>query len=238
MQTQRSKPALSLGVIWYLTEFPDNNKDGSIRSYLKDYSPLYRDCDPELFEQMKTIEGKRLYKVSAIQSLKVLPLGTLYYSDVLSFDGLPGIGPNARKLREEHRSLWFEKALKAMRLADVVFLDPDNGLQVKSAKPYHKYGPKYVSYCELSSLLEYHDKSIIIYQHAFRTGNYINDSLKKVIKCCEERKPFALKYRRGTQRAFIVVPCQQHHSVLLNRAQNFIDSKWQSHFEPKLYQIE
>ena len=46
-------------------------------------------------------------------------------------------------LESKSRDKWHLKALKKLSKQDVIFLDPDNGLEVKSTNPYSKNGNKY-----------------------------------------------------------------------------------------------
>jgi hypothetical protein len=176
--------------------------------------------------------------ISVIPSLGILPSTTVYYDSPLSFSEMPKIGPKAQDIRLKYRRLWFDGAVKAMRQADVVFLDPDNGLQIKSVQPYGDDGPKYVSNEELSTFLKCNDNCLILYQHGRREKEFIAQCLRRVGEHCGDKDPFALLYRRGTQRAFIVAPCKRHHALLLGRAERFIRSRWKEHFEPQVFRVE
>ena len=231
---------LSLGIVWYLT-CPKRQEltkdDGKHRSYL-DKPQKFRGCDSGLFNQMLTFKDTTRRNVSAIPSLGIFPSTTVYYRSPLSFLEMPKIGPRAHVIRQEHRRLWFNGAVTAMHQADVVFLDPDNGLQIDSVRPYSNDGPKYVSNEELSTFLKCNDKCLILYQHGRHDKEFINQCLRQVGEHYENKDPFALLYRRGTQRAFIVAPCRRHHALLLERAERFIMSRWKEHFEPRVFRIE
>ncbi len=239
--TADGNPKLSLGVVWYLT-YPNQQElsrdDGKYRSYLNNPQE-FRDCAPELFDQMLIPYNDLTRRnISVIPSLGILPSTTVYYDSPLSFSKMPKIGPKARDTRLEHRRLWFDGAMKAIGQADAVFLDPDNGLQTKSVHPYNDNGPKYVSDEELSTFLKRDDKCLILYQHGWREKQFTAQCLRRVGESCEDRDPFALLYRRGTQRVFVVAPCKRHHAILLERSERFIKSRWKEHFEPRVFRIE
>jgi hypothetical protein len=59
----------------------------------------------------------------------VLPEGTAFYEEVLTFAGTPGIVRAATERRLERRKAWAWDALAATRGCDLVFADPDNGLE-------------------------------------------------------------------------------------------------------------
>jgi len=52
---------------------------------------------------------------------------------------MPSIGPKARNMRIKKRREWVQEAFKKTELCDVVFFDPDNGLEIKSIKSHNKY---------------------------------------------------------------------------------------------------
>jgi hypothetical protein len=99
----------------------------------------------------------------------VLPGGTLFYEETLSFERMPNSTPAERDKRILYSAAWMEGAKRKTASCDVVFVDPDNGLEVISVDRQHKQGPKYVFFDELASYLE-RDQSLIVYHHLCRTG--------------------------------------------------------------------
>jgi hypothetical protein len=67
-------------------------------------------------------------------------------------------------LRLAHRRQWLEGALKTTEGCDLVFFDPDNGLEVQSTKAHQDKGPKFVFYDELKPFWQ-RGQSLVIYQH-------------------------------------------------------------------------
>lgn len=66
-----------------------------------DQNPFWK-CDPILYEKLAKIVNNQLRNVKSIRELKILPEDTVFYEEPLSFNGMPGIGPNARELRLKH----------------------------------------------------------------------------------------------------------------------------------------
>ena len=124
-----------------------------------------------------------------------------------------------------------EQTLARMAGCAVVFVDPDNGLEVK-AKPHHKRGPKHLFFLELSQYTQ-RDQSVVIYHHIARNGT-AQEQIRERLTQIEERlgsAAIALRYRRGTARAFFIVPTQRHKDVLFCRAERFLRSpSWERHF--------
>lgn len=115
---------LRLGVHWYLNEDEKGNKrDGGLTKYWD-----LRECDPPLYDKLQAIVKPRERlerKVSRVEQDEVLPQRTIFYSDPLGFRDLPFWNRAGRaSLREE----WNRRALDAMAEADIVFMDPDNGI--------------------------------------------------------------------------------------------------------------
>ncbi len=74
---------------------------------------------------------------------------TIFYSTPLSYpDGMST--PKRVALRAD----WFAKALEQTSAADIVFLDPDNGIECKSVKRTSRKGPKYVYWDDIDSFVE------------------------------------------------------------------------------------
>ena len=156
-------PALRLGVLWY--RFEDATPgDGRYVSYLE--SPRaqgYRSCDPDLFQQMRSIvHGER--SIAAVETSGALPPGTSFFGDKLAFGRSEPRTSRALKRRE-----WLEAGLRAVAHADLVFADPDNGLEIPSVGRLRAKGPKYVYYDDLRECWA-RGQSLVVYQHIARTG--------------------------------------------------------------------
>lgn len=229
---------LSLGVIWYLVPNESHNEDGSHLGYLK-MSPKnlarFRSGDPVLYDLLAEIVGEGQRKVSIIKKVNILPPNTAFYEQPLTYDGLPGIGARAKEQRLMHRKKWLNGALECTKDCDIVFVDPDNGLQVSSYESHVKKGPKYTYYEELRPFLK-RNQSIVIYQHSGRNGSaeeQITERLNQLsINLGITSEIFALLFRCGTSRAFFVIPSHEHKDVLAKRAGDLCKSvPWTEHFQ-------
>ena len=230
---------LSLGVVWYLT-CPEDNRDGKHVSYLNfdlpEPSPQnqekFRKCDPCLYDALRNVLRTGARKVESIRQSSILPSGTEYYENPLTFEGITGTGRSLQKLRAARRREWLQGALDLTSECDVVFVDPDNGLEVET-KPHHKRGPKHVFFHELSQYTQ-RDQSVVIYHHIARNGT-AQEQIRERLTQIGERlgsAAIALRYRRGTARAFFIVPAQRHKDVLFCRAERFLRSpSWERHFK-------
>jgi hypothetical protein len=59
----------------------------------------------------------------------------------------------------------FGPALESVKKYDLIFLDPDNGLEVPSVERHHPRGSKYVFYDDLRAFASLKGMTIVVYQH-------------------------------------------------------------------------
>lgn len=159
-----SQPGMRLGVIWYLTEHVERNNDGRKRAHL--VTTGWEDLDPDLLARMRQIEdivtSQDQLNVSLIEAAGILPRSTAYFSEPLP----PALG-TARE-RAAQRADWFDRARKAVADCDLVFLDPDNGLEVRSVPVTSPLSGKYATVAEVAALLQT-GAAVVLYQHSSRT---------------------------------------------------------------------
>jgi hypothetical protein len=155
---------IRLGIIWYLTDHAERNGDGRRRPHLSQDG--WQNLDPELLTTMRQIEGTLggpdELNVGLIEASGILPAGTAYFSEAI---------PRAQgsaKQRVSERTAWFERARKAVTNCDLVFLDPDNGLAVRSVPLTSPLAGKYATVPEIAALLE-NGAGVVLYQHGSRT---------------------------------------------------------------------
>jgi hypothetical protein len=222
---------LRLGVVWYLT--PDDvGADGRHTGYLDESKEReYRSSDPFVYDFLRTVVREDRRSVARLHH--VLPQGTLVYS--VSFAGIP------LSQRVAVRERWLSAAHEKMSAAQLVFVDPDNGLAPESWRPRRKDAPKHAVLSEVVSLIG-HDRSVVIYHHMSRQGSHpeqINYWLSRIASETSTA-PFALRFRRGSGRAFFIVPAAAHAEQLRSRADAVLAGEWgkRDHFDPQLYDLE
>lgn len=104
-------------VCWMLTP-DDGHTDGQFTRYL-DEPEKWRKYDPDLFDKLQqSLHVHKCRDVQEAEISRIIP-GARYFRDIVP-DALP------------ERQDWFGKAHAASTDADLVFFDPDNGLEVKS----------------------------------------------------------------------------------------------------------
>ena len=232
---------LKLGVVWYRPNpeliAAESVHDGRHIAYLcpkqenvgEKQKREYRCCDPPLYDKLREIVKRDDRRIKAVEETDLLGPDTVFYGHQI-----PNPGERARggdRVRDRRR--WTEGALQKTENCDVVFLDPDNGLEPKSVSIARKMAPKYTYLEEVSKWVE-RRQSVVIYHHLSRGGTHAEQIarwLKRLGQRFEPADIFALHFRRGTSRAFFVLATAEHASVLRKRAQALVASPWSEHFD-------
>ena len=223
----------TLGVHWYLFDGEDPaQNDGAKIGYLRGDTPKdcrLLDCDPDLVCLMRQIVATER-SIAAIEQSGALPPEARYFHTGLNFDDL---APNQRRQRRERRERWNEEALRQLAGQDVVFFDPDNGLEVKSHSRTSQLGPKYVFYDELVPYWE-RGQSLIIYQHFDRDKQRIPHKSARLRHALGIDGPSGeIIALSGFSRIFFVIPNPRKPGVaqlLRERVESFMESCWGRHF--------
>ena len=219
--------ALRLGVLWY--RFEDATPgDGRYVSYLEPpRAQEFRSCDPELFRQMRSIvRGER--SIAAVETSGALPPGTAFFGQQLAFRRNEPRTSRASKRRE-----WLEAGLRAVAHADLVFADPDIGLEIPSVGRLRAKGPKYVYYDDLRECWA-RGQSLVVYQHIARNRSaeeQIAARLTALHRQSEGAKgTLTLRWRRYTSSVYFVIPAADHAERLAARCRALLASPWGRHF--------
>lgn len=151
LRTLSGSGKIRTGVCWMLTP-NDNRTDGQFTSYLN-LPEQWKQYDSSLFEHLVDCiqDGQR--HVSHIESAGVLQ-NAIYHCNLLS--DIP-----------EERNRYFKDMHERLQGVDLIFFDPDNGLEIKS-RPYgRKQSSKFLYWHELTHAFSA-GKSILLYQHFIR----------------------------------------------------------------------
>ena len=235
-RTEEKGPSpIRLGVVWYLTPDEENNQDGRQTRYLEPdnrRSKTFTECDEELYQALRSIVRDENRRVGAIQDHQLLPQETVYHEDLLNLRRMRRRGERkVRQLREEAREEWNAQALDRTQECGVVFLDPDNGLETGKVDAASSRGAKYAYYEELKPYLE-RGQSLVIYHHLNRGSKSLQQISRKQREIYEKlgMRAFALRYHRGSPRAFIVIPNREHREEIVQRTRDILRSPWKQHF--------
>ena len=207
------KVGLSIGLNWYLT--PDESElsktftDGKHTKFLK------YDCDTpdkELHCALKKIGLSDKRTVIRLERAKLFK-NALFWNKILD-----------AKIRDK----WHLEALKKLSSKDVIFLDPDNGLEVKSTNPYSKNGNKYITYKEVADYYV-QGATVIIYNHRNRRpeSEYLKRFYRfKDMEETKNAKMFYLRASRYSVRDYLFLMQERHFSDLERAIDNFLATEW------------
>lgn len=203
----------SIGLNWYLTpDEPEHSKtftDGKHTKFLE------CDCDTpdiDLYCALQKIGLSNNRTVARLERAKLFE-NTLFWN---------------KMLEGKSRDKWHLEAFKKLGKQDVIFLDPDNGLEVKSTNPYSKNGNKYTTYKEAADYYV-QGATVIIYNHRDRKPE--NEYLKrfhrfKDMEETENAKMFYLRAARYSVRDYLFLVQERHFSGLEKAIDNFLATEW------------
>lgn len=215
------RAGLKIGVNWYLT-LNEENGDGELTQYLTKRE--FIECDTELCDALKEIIDSKDRRVIKLQNDKILP--AVFFSETLDFSSMN------KTDRRTFRSKWHKRAIEQLCVADVdiVFLDPDNGIMVKTAEGTKREN-KFVTEDEI---LDYFDrgKSVIYYQHKARKGN---DFYLKQQKNLLAKRPEAfdcnLWFSKTSHRYYFFLIHEEHRTMIESAVKEMLSSKWERYFK-------
>ena len=201
---------LRLLVAWMLTA-EDGRSDGKFIEYLKEPS-TWREFDPELFDFLsEAVLVREERSVHLIEEWDGLPASFLSSIVPDDRDGRIEWESSLRSLSGEH---------------DLVFFDPDNGIEVASRPIGRKDSGKYVRWAELEAAWA-SGASLLIYQHFPRVPRdefiaQMSDSLRRRLSAPH------IGVLRTPRVAFFLVPQERWAEDAFQRAATVADS-WEPH---------
>lgn len=188
-----------LGVNWYrvVPKGPGKQDDGKYTQYLekpedyRSYDPALFDCLAELVPHRRTIE--------ALEKSGLFP--ALFFSEPLTRAG---------------RLQWHQRALEYTVGANLVFLDPDNGLETANMHRRHSAKEKHTTWQEVK---DYYDRgqSVILYQHRpqmTKKAACIQGVLDFQNNFLKADHVLLLEYPRYTNRYYFFFAHQVHRAAL------------------------
>lgn len=202
--------ALTVVVCWMLTD-NDGRSDGRHIQYLT-MPAVWRHYDPAVFDLLARavlVDGIR--HVALIQDSQLVS-HAVFFSERLS-DGT------------EARSWYFQRLRQVAEHTDVVFFDPDNGMEVASVKYGARNSNKYLYWHEAVCCFRA-GNSLLLYQHFTRTARdpLIRQLAVKALKYTDAGVAFSL---RTSHSVYLLLP-QAKHMSCVDAAVRLIGTAWGS----------
>jgi hypothetical protein len=147
-----------LGVAWWLYPDEHHNRDGRHIGYLN-RPDQWRHFDPLLFDALAEIVAAYQRDIRALEAVNILP-GTIFASEVVPTDA-----PVTQ--RRQSRQDWFARIKQKLAHCDLVFVDPDNGLEPDGYSHGSAKAGKSILLSELQELAR-PGRCLIVYHHQTR----------------------------------------------------------------------
>jgi hypothetical protein len=199
---------LRLLIAWMLTS-DDGSPDGKFVSYLKQQGK-WSIHDPVLFDKIESLfaHGQKR-QVSLIEDTGLLPKSK-YFSDYV---------PDSASAR----SLWFKALVECSQGSDLIFLDPDNGLEVTS-RPYGRTdSSKFIYWREVEALWS-SGKSLLIYQHFIRENRF--SFIQRLLKQLRLATPGSFVEAFSTPHVVFLMALQPEHQHFHESIISSVQSNW------------
>jgi hypothetical protein len=144
---------MKIAVCWMLT--PNNKSgNGNLTWYLED-PEYYSNCDYILFDKLKCLVEKDKRDVTYVEKDELIP-NTKYYGSKLP----EGEFTRKREIRKQY--FINLKSFAEQNNCDLIFFDPDKGLQTPAQKYKETCSEEHLYWNELNQFSDY---SVLVFQH-------------------------------------------------------------------------
>lgn len=190
-----------LGINWYRTETAayEIHDDGKYR-----IPKVFAECDPQLSAALNAI-----FDSADSRSVQKLEQANLLRCKYFVHDLVPRAN--------QERFDWHRQALAHFADCDLVFLDPDNGLNVKSVKPGSQKSVKYVWIDEITDYVRA-KKSVIFYNHRPRKKADAYFSEYSARLAAMEKPVYVLTFPRRSIRDYFIIPASSSQEAKIRAA--------------------
>lgn len=135
----------------------------------------------------------------------------------------------AREGGIEDRAAWHARAFVALAGTDLVFLDPDNGLLVKSVGKRSAKAPKYTFYDEVADYVA-RGQSVVVYNHRSRKKPevYYGEICEKLAAAVPQASDItAITFPKGSVRDYFAISASPEHAALIRKTFGVLaNSEW------------
>ena len=201
-----------IGVAWMLT--PDDGcSDGGKTGYVK-HPEQWRGSDPVLFRFLvRAVTKGSTRNLATFENAGLIPQA-LYHSELLG-DSLAD------------RAAYMESMLTKFKGLDLVFFDPDNGLEVKSRPMGRKGSSKFLGMAEVTEVFKT-GMSLLIFQHFGRVKRdvYIPAQMERLGLATGAAKIISL----ATSNVLYLFVLQWDHTPEVRYALRVLSERWPGQF--------
>ena len=199
---------LSLGIAWMLTA-PDSRRDGQRLAYL-DQPDRHRQFDPPLFDALRNIvHHHRRRLIASAEKFGLIP-GAVFFD--AEFTDAP-----------RPREALLGKLLLTCAGRELLFFDPDNGLEVQSRPWGRKDSCKYLYWREVQEVFR-GGHSVLIFQHFPRVDRrrYTARLKRELARRTGAVDVFAFQ----TSLVVFLLVAQPQHAARLRQRARLVQARW------------
>ena len=202
-----------IGVCWMLTA-DDGRSDGKFITYLND-PRRYRQYDPVLFDLLqKWVISENNRNVSVAENIGILP-NAEYYSEFLTDS-------------QSDRAAYFKEMKEKLSTCDLIFFDPDNGIETKSKIKGRQDSAKFIYWDELDATFQ-SGQSILIYQHFPREER--TSFIHRIVNEIQVRlNPSKVYWLQTSQVVYFLAVQKKHSDYIVTRIKS-LDEQWGSQIQ-------
>jgi hypothetical protein len=202
-----SAAGLRVGVCWMMTP-EDGRSDGNKTSYLG-RPEEWAGHDGELFAALQTLTREQDKSVAHFEQSNLL-LNALFYDALV---------PDATAVR----NVWFQQALAKLGDSELIFFDPDNGIEVSSKPAGRKDSSKYVLWAELERTWQT-GKALLIFQHFPRISRDVYISSQ--VGLLRGRLAGAKVETLSSANVLFLLAYRSEHDSRVQTALEFLQQRW------------
>ena len=187
----------------------DGQPDGKKIGYLNNHQK-WRQYDPLLFDHLhQVVIIDRTSDVRLVQSERSLPCARFY--DECTPDS------------NEHRQDYFEQMRRQLNTSDLIFFNPDNGIEVKSVPKGRGNSSKYIFWDELKDVFNI-GKSVLVYQHFRREQR--DAFISRIVSEYQNRVGATKGYWFRTPHVIYFLATQLQHRKWIQECADKVKEKW------------
>lgn len=190
----------------------DERTDGRKITYLT-HADKWRSHDPALFDLLAiTIKTK----ARDIRHTKRVLDGAVFFNEIV---------PDDASAREK----WLTRAFRKLTTVDLLFFDPDNGIEIRSRPKGSRDSNKYLFWDEIEAAWS-NQQSLLIFQH-FPRANHEQFASRLSAECRERLRTSAVVPLMTSNVLFLLVS-QSVHQSRIDSALRAIAATWADRINP------
>lgn len=197
-----------VGVCWMLTP-EDQKPDGRKMKYLSE-PRKWKQHDADLYALLSRVAPRATGKhLRHIEAKGVIP-NALFFGDIV-----PDVKTN--------RSVWYRRVLSELRGSELLFFDPDNGIEVSSKPVGRKESSKYVYWDELATAWEQY-ASLLVFQHFPRVKRH--EYIPEIVREMKTRLKGSSVVPLRSSNVLFLLSYRSSDSSRINEVIRLINNRW------------